>query len=80
MRHLLLRSNPIIQVKQQTRNKGFPGHLPEISVATGTYGDQLGGFFFLAYHNEIRPLLQAMLAYFIVNFLATQIAIDAQTL
>jgi hypothetical protein len=58
---------------QQAFNQGLGGHLPEILIATGTQSDQPGGLFIITNNDDVRPLQQAMFAYFIVYFLSTQI-------
>ena len=52
--------------------------MPEIYVTSGTHGDHPSSLFVVTNDNLIRPLQQAMFAYFIANLLATQIGLDAQ--
>jgi hypothetical protein len=45
-----------VRFAQQVLDQDFRGHLPEILIASGTQGDQPGGFLFVTYNNQIRPL------------------------
>src|SRR3954467_4638412 len=63
----------------KTGNELLERHRSEILAATGAHGHLVSRLLLLADNEEVRQLLKAMFANFIVYFLVPQVGIGAET-